>query len=173
MLCHWKSCRVQRWVGADALRVVTVEQNLTERAFDAFVRGDGQRLRRVMSSQYGVDIGCEATDAALAWAWEHWDRLRSMSNPAGYLYRVGQTHARRAVGRGRPVTLPPEPVSITESGRSIDGDLADALRHQATRQSQVQPKRLQPSPSFNSCWVVPPGTPRLSTCRHSTSDQPP
>lgn len=107
---------------------MTVEQDVTGRAFDAFVRSDGQRLRRVMSSQYGVDVGCESTDAALAWAWEHWDRLRAMNNPAGYLYRVAQTHARRAVGRGRPVTFPPEPVSSAESGWSIDGDLADALR---------------------------------------------
>ena len=31
----------------------------------------------------GVDVGCESTDSALAWAWEHWDCLRGMSNPAG------------------------------------------------------------------------------------------
>jgi len=107
---------------------VTVEPDQAERAFDEFVRADGQRLRRVMSSQYGVDIGCESTDAALAWAWEHWGRLHAMSNPAGYLYRVGQTQARRAISRGRPVVFPSEPTGGPDSGSLIDGDLAGALR---------------------------------------------
>ena len=100
---------------------------MTDQGFEEFVRADGERLRRVMSSQYGVDIGCESTDSALAWAWEHWDRLRGMSNPAGYLYRVAQTRARRTIARGRPVTLPPEPTVGADSGASIDGDLAVAL----------------------------------------------
>jgi len=105
-----------------------VKPDQAERAFDEFVRADGQRLRRVMSSQYGVDIGCESTDSALAWAWEHWDRLHEMSNQAGYLYRVAQTQARRAVGRGRTLTFPPELTRGPDSGSLIDGDLADALR---------------------------------------------
>lgn len=100
---------------------------MTDQGFEEFVRADGERLRRVMSSQYGVDIGCESTDSALAWAWEHWDRLRGMSNPAGYLYRVAQTQARRTIARGRPVTFPPEPTVGADSGASIDGDLAVAL----------------------------------------------
>ena len=32
---------------------------------------------------------------ALSWAWENWDRLAPMANPVGYLFRVGQTAARR------------------------------------------------------------------------------
>jgi len=35
-----------------------------------------------MSAQYGVDIGCDSTDAAMAWAWKNWARLRWMTNPA-------------------------------------------------------------------------------------------
>lgn len=126
---------MQRWAGADAFKIVAVQPDMTEQAFEAFMRGDGDRLRRVMSSQYGVDIGCEAADAALAWAWEHWDRLEPMSNPAGYLYRVSQTHARREISRGRPVTFPPEPTRGTESGSLLlDGDLTDALRALPDRQ---------------------------------------
>lgn len=117
---------MQRWGCADAFLDVTVKPDQAERTFDEFVRADGQRLRRVMSSQYGVDIGSESTDSALAW--EHWDRLHAMSNPAGYLYRVAQTQARRAISRGRTLTFPPEPTGRPDSGSSIDGDLADALR---------------------------------------------
>ena len=111
-----------------------MEPDLTERAFDEFVRADGQRLRKVMSSQYGVDIGCESTDAALAWAWENWARLRGMTNPAGYLYRVAQTRARRAVSRGRPVTFPTEPSHSDSEASLFEGDLADALRDLPDRQ---------------------------------------
>ncbi len=107
---------------------------MTDQGFEGFVRVDGERLRRVMSSQYGVDVGCESTDAALAWAWEHWDRLRGMSNPAGYLYRVAQTRARRMIAGGRPVTFPPEPAAGADAGSSLDGDLAAALRSLPDRQ---------------------------------------
>lgn len=107
---------------------------MTDQGFEAFVRADGERLRRVMTSQYGVDIGCESTDSALAWAWEHWDRLCDMSNPAGYLYRVAQTQARRTIARGRLVTFPAEPPRATETGTSIDGDLAVALLQLTERQ---------------------------------------
>lgn len=108
---------------------------MTEREFDEFVRADGQRLRKVMTSQYGVDIGCDSTDAALAWAWENWSRLRGMDNPAGYLYRVAQTRARRGVARGQLVTFPIEPPRNSDSGDSwVNGDLADALRGLPDRQ---------------------------------------
>jgi RNA polymerase sigma-70 factor (ECF subfamily) len=58
-----------------------------------------------------------------------------MANPAGYLYRVAQTRARRAVTRGRPVTFPAEPPRDSDSDTSwVDGDLADALRELPDRQ---------------------------------------
>jgi RNA polymerase sigma-70 factor (ECF subfamily) len=43
---------------------------------------------------YGPEVGSEVTSEALAYAWEHWSRLSKMDNPAGYLYRVGQSKAR-------------------------------------------------------------------------------
>jgi DNA-directed RNA polymerase specialized sigma24 family protein len=50
---------------------------------------------------YGTERGREAAAEALAFAWEHWPMVRSMKNPAGYLYRVGQSHTRPR--RVRPV----------------------------------------------------------------------
>ncbi len=61
-------------------------------------------LKRALVAAVGVEAGLEATSEALAYGWEHWDRLREMENSAGYLYRVGRSHARR--GRKRPVDLP-------------------------------------------------------------------
>lgn len=51
----------------------------------------------------------DAASEALAYGWERWDRLATMENPAGYLYRVGQTAARRLVQR--PVGFPAPPVA--------------------------------------------------------------
>jgi DNA-directed RNA polymerase specialized sigma24 family protein len=66
-----------------------------ERSFAVFVHTAEPRLRRALVLAYGPANGREACVDALSWGWEHWARLRAMSNPVGYLYRVGQTAARR------------------------------------------------------------------------------
>lgn len=68
--------------------------------FERFVESDGARLRAGLVAAYGPEVGLDAASEALAYGWEHWDRLSGMNNPAGYLYRVGQTAARRSRRRG-------------------------------------------------------------------------
>ncbi len=63
-------------------------------SYTLFVENAGQRLRLALIARYGPDVGAEATAEALAYGWEHWDRVSSMANPAGYLYRVGQSRSR-------------------------------------------------------------------------------
>jgi DNA-directed RNA polymerase specialized sigma24 family protein len=63
--------------------------------FEAFVRAVEPRLRRALIGCRGVDGAQEAVAEALAYAWEHWRDVHSMENPAGYLYRVGQSRSRR------------------------------------------------------------------------------
>lgn len=70
--------------------------------FASFVEEAGGRLRLALIARYGPDKGAEVTADALAYAWEHWDRIRAMHNPAGYLFRVGQSRARRGVFRPAP-----------------------------------------------------------------------
>ncbi len=65
------------------------------RSFEDFVLGVEPRLRRALTAAYGPDRGRDATAAALAWAWEHRDRLPQLASPVAYLYRVGQSRARR------------------------------------------------------------------------------
>jgi hypothetical protein len=89
--------------------------------FTAFVAEHEPRLRRAFVAVYGGYRGREATAEALAYAWEHWNRLSGMENVPGYLYRVGQsrTKDRRAalafapVDKGDPVL---SPVSNRPSG---------------------------------------------------------
>jgi RNA polymerase sigma factor (sigma-70 family) len=63
-------------------------------AFSRFVDDHGIRLRRVLTARYGVETGGDVYADALAWAWQHWDRLEPMQNPVGYLYRVAQSSSR-------------------------------------------------------------------------------
>src|SRR4051812_8647512 len=88
------------------------EPPLTDRedAFTAFARTAEPRVRRALVAAYGVEEGADAAAAAFAYAWEHWHELREMENPAGYLFRVGQSAARR--GRRRPIVLPPVEVAM-------------------------------------------------------------
>jgi RNA polymerase sigma factor (sigma-70 family) len=62
--------------------------------FTRFVDEHGVRLRRILTARYGVETGGDIYADALAWAWQHWDRLEPMDNPVGYLYRVAQSSAR-------------------------------------------------------------------------------
>ncbi len=74
--------------------------------FEVFVREAEQRLSFAFAAAYGPDLGKDATAEAVAYAWEHWDRLSGMANPVGYLYRVGQSRVRRYRWRRPPVTPP-------------------------------------------------------------------
>ena len=73
---------------------MTPHRGAEESDFEAFVGEVEPRLRRAFLAAYGAERGREATAEALAWAWEHWRRVRGMRNAAGYLYRVGQSRTR-------------------------------------------------------------------------------
>ena len=68
-------------------------------SFTQFVRDVEPKLRHSLIPVIGVDAATEATAAALAYGWEHWERLAEMDNPAGYLYRVARTKARQEAVR--------------------------------------------------------------------------
>lgn len=63
--------------------------------FSQFVRHVETELARALIAAYGPEVGREAVRDALAYAWEHWERVSEMENPVGYLYRVGQSKSRR------------------------------------------------------------------------------
>ena len=51
-------------------------------------------MARAFVAAYGADRGEEALAEAMAYAWANLERLAGMSNPVGYLYRVGQSRTR-------------------------------------------------------------------------------
>lgn len=100
--------------------------------YSAFVSHDGARLRRAFIAAYGPEVGAEATSEALAYGWEHWSRISQMDNPSGYLYRVGQSKARKY--RRRPVRLP-EVESVATPW--VEPGLPKALERLSERQRQA------------------------------------
>jgi len=92
-----------------------VVQDATE-TFTEFARSALVKVRAGLVSAFGGELGAEATAEALAYGWEHWDEIRVMNNPTGYLYRVGRTHAvrsrRKQRRQGRTAIYPEEPVWV-------------------------------------------------------------
>ena len=76
----------------------------TEQGFEDFVESVGPRLRHAFVARYGPDVGSEATSEALAYAWENWKRVTTLKNPAGWVYRAGQSRSRRFFRK--PTQLP-------------------------------------------------------------------
>ncbi len=99
------------------------------RSFEDFFTWAEPRLRAAFSASYGVDLGRECTAEALAWAYEHWDRVGPMSHPIGYLYRVGQSRSRRLRRR-----VPAIVERSTEPVADFEPNLAAALAALPRRQ---------------------------------------
>jgi RNA polymerase sigma-70 factor (ECF subfamily) len=100
--------------------------------FAGFVEEVEPRLKRALTARLGRDVGLEATQDALVYGWEHWDRVRAMENPAGYLYRVGCSRARRY---RRPKRLFPSPPEARLPW--IEPGLSGALERLSERQRTV------------------------------------
>lgn len=97
-------------------------------SFTRFFAKAEPRLRFGLIARYGGESGSEAAADAMTFAWEHWDRIRVMDNPVGYLYRVGRTSFRR--NQRRRVGADPQPVTEPWT----EPALPQALRDLSNRQ---------------------------------------
>lgn len=90
-----------------------------------FVGESAEGLRRAFVARYGLELGCEVHAEAMVWAASHCEELAAMTNPVGYLFRVGQSAARKHLRWSRrPVELP----AVTEVGEPhLEPGLPDAL----------------------------------------------
>jgi RNA polymerase sigma factor (sigma-70 family) len=79
---------------------VGVLEQATQDDFSVFVKETEPKLSRALAAAYGIQVGRDATADSMAYAWEHWERIQYMANPAGYLFRVGQTSARKYMRSG-------------------------------------------------------------------------
>lgn len=106
---------------------------ISQKSFEAFVKETEPRLHDALSASLGSDLGREATAEALAFAWENWDKVVSMDNPAGYLYVMGRDRGRKMSRRRTVVLLP------VEEARTpwVEPGLVDALARLPERQRVV------------------------------------
>jgi DNA-directed RNA polymerase specialized sigma24 family protein len=95
--------------------------------FEAFVRETEPRLSRALAAAYGFEDGRDATAEALAYAFEHWERLRTVANLPGYLFRVGQSRSRR---RRQPVLFAVPDGGDHRFEPGLPAALAGLTRHQ-------------------------------------------
>jgi DNA-directed RNA polymerase specialized sigma24 family protein len=101
-------------------------------SFTDFVVETETRLRHALTASFGPERGRESAAEALAYGWEHWDRISEMENPAGYLYRVGRDHARRT----KPLGVP-EIQTVARGEWWVEPGLPKALGRLSERQRLV------------------------------------
>lgn len=95
----------------------------TSESYSSFVRLQGERVRLALIAVFGPDTGAEATSEALAYGWQHWERVSAMENPTGYLYAVGRNWARRHAGDVASFRRPCRPNVDRMCGSSRDSPL--------------------------------------------------
>jgi len=110
-----------------------VESDRDTEEFRSLVKEAERRLVVALTAAFGPDLGVEATAEALAYLWEHRERVMAMENPFGYLYRVGQSRARRRFRQRRPLVPNPPATAMPR----IEPALMPALRSLSQRQRQV------------------------------------
>lgn len=102
--------------------VVLAERIDPKVTVEDFLDSTRPRLERALVARYGVDDGVEAADETVAYAVEHWPRISSMANPAGYLFRVGQSYGSRLHSRWRRSDL------LVDQSATMDGDVDPDLQ---------------------------------------------
>ena len=73
---------------------MTVTASSDVESFTRFVVANETRLRQALMARCGSQVGREVAQDALAYGWEHWERVRKLENPVGYLYKVGRNLSR-------------------------------------------------------------------------------
>jgi RNA polymerase sigma-70 factor (ECF subfamily) len=97
--------------------------------FSAFVKEAQPRLLRALVGYFGPDDAHDAMADALAYAWEHWTRVSTMDNAAGYVYRVAISRGRRLWRRAGK-----ESIFTDDVMPNVEPGLPSAMRQLSPRQ---------------------------------------
>ncbi len=101
----------------------------TSDEFRSFAVEMEPKLRFALAGSSPPEVVREAVQDALVYAWSHWDRMVSVSNPGGYLYRVAKRRTwRQNVLRPVPSDPPADDSRWVEPG--LEAALASLSRMQ-------------------------------------------
>jgi DNA-directed RNA polymerase specialized sigma24 family protein len=107
-------------------------------AFGDFYQGGRDRVVRALALTLGdLHLAAEATDEAMARAYERWEKVGAFDNPGGWVYRVGLNWATSVLQRR---TRGPRPVferNPTDIGPVSEPDVRAALGELDVRQRAV------------------------------------
>ncbi|MEO8693935.1 MAG: sigma factor-like helix-turn-helix DNA-binding protein [Acidimicrobiales bacterium] len=96
------------------------EIDTARRGFESFYRQARPSIGRALALALGdVDLAADATDEALARAYERWSKVSQLERPEGWVYRVGLNWATSVLRRRRNhqrlyIALPDEAPMITD-----------------------------------------------------------
>lgn len=102
-------------------------------SFEEFAQRWSQHLQEALVPIAGLEAAHDATSEALLYAWRHWERLRQLDNPEGYLYVLARRRALRRPKSSGPALPVPEPVGLPE----VEPGLVAALAELTDMQRQV------------------------------------
>src|SRR4029077_2265169 len=101
-------------------------------SFVVFAEKTTRDLQRALTAQFGVRVARDAACDAMAYAWQHWDRVGQMKNPKGYLYRAACHYALGYRSKGGPAGEP----ALSEA-TDFDPGLVPALSELSDAQRTV------------------------------------
>lgn len=101
-------------------------------AFGSFVGAVEPRLRVALMATFGPERGREATAEALAWAWENWQKAKTLDFPVAYLHRVGRSRT-----RGRRQGFPESVQEASVDPPHFEPGLPEALEALSQRQREA------------------------------------
>jgi len=109
--CRTRWCLVVLyWVEASKRVSRMLRSDARVEAFTDFVATYEVKLRGALTATLGSEVGREAAAEAMAYGWEHWDRVSALENPIGYLYQVGRNRGGRIHGK-RQLVFPPSQIA--------------------------------------------------------------
>ncbi len=110
-----------------------LQEDISSSHFEEFFATSERPVRFALCARFGFDVGRDATAEAFTYAWEHWDRIRGMENPGGYVYRVGERVGRKLT---RPHARPDFSIADSEAPM-VEPGLGPALLALSERQRVV------------------------------------
>jgi DNA-directed RNA polymerase specialized sigma24 family protein len=107
--------------------------------FEDFYREQRAPIGRALAlTLRDSQLASEAVDEAMARAYQRWNRVQSLDNPGGWVYRVGLNWSRSILRR----SLRPAPVWVTTVGTVTDGSALDPAIDRALAQLSIEQRAV-------------------------------